>query len=213
MLFGRSILEVCGGYMRSGGWERLASLSGVRFSGGISHGGGTCKRGFCSSKDSKGLELLYTGDLGKAIRNLKLLSITSCGATLLGAPLLLLSDSIKAEAKSGKKKANASDGGNIFKKGILTAVVIVFGVGSTALVNWGTKPYIIRLFADRSSKVFIAENMTLFGKIQRTEFKLSDVERNIKITRPFVNFRAKGRNYFVHKETFSDKALLHALVG
>ena len=46
-----------------------------------------------------------------------------------------------------------------------------------------------------------------------SEFALGEVKPLPNSTRPFVTFEASGRLYFVHGETFADKALLVRFLG
>ncbi len=66
---------------------------------------------------------------------------------------------------------------------------------------------------EEGDRRFRAETMDFLTRRAHTEFALSDVQPLPNTTRPFATFQAKGRLYFVHGETFADKALLRQLVG
>eukprot|EP00126_Sphaerothecum_destruens_P001419 Sdes_comp14455_c0_seq1m3492 len=164
---------------------------------------------FCT-QTAETQSLIYEGPLFSAVRRLKFLSLVSCSATLLGSPFLLASDAVKNSSGASNSEP-ASD--SSFGKYFLTAIVVFFGVGSTALVHWGTKPYIGRLFFCSRKKMFTAEKLNLLAQIKKLSFPLSHVQQNLLINRPFVNFKVKGEPFFVHKEIFNDKNLLKILVG
>lgn len=65
----------------------------------------------------------------------------------------------------------------------------------------------------KPQKRFRAETMDFLTRRAFSEFGLGDVKPLPRSTRPFVTFEANGRLYFVHGETFADKALLGKLLG
>lgn len=67
--------------------------------------------------------------------------------------------------------------------------------------------------SDGDDQRFRAETMDFLTRRSLSEFRLSEVQPLPNTTRPFVTFQANGRLYFVHGETFADKALLQKLLG
>jgi hypothetical protein len=60
---------------------------------------------------------------------------------------------------------------------------------------------------------FLAETCSFFSRSKLTSFSLQDVKPKPNAVRPFVTFEARDHLYFVHGETFKNKALLKRLVG
>ena len=156
--------------------------------------------------------LLYTGGHADVIRTLKRVSLTTCVIGLFSTPFFL---TLGSEAVP--MAANVA----------LTGIVLLATCGPTILLHAFTKPYIFALRIlppppsssepgkgkEKEDVYFSADTIDFTSRRKTTTFRLSDVKPLPQSTRPFVSFSACDRLYFVHGETFPDKALLVKLLG
>lgn len=179
------------------------------------------RRGFASINQSDVAQpksewkQIYQGALSGPIKSLKRVSITSCGLSIVGMPTLLIlgNNSVPMAGQVA-----------------VAGVTLCAAVGSTAILNFFTKPYIHTLkekvkphsnseSSSISSSVldetreFQAQHLDLFGRTKVSEFCLSDVKGLPKATRPFVSYQVGERYFFVHAHTFEDKVLLSRMLG
>ena len=163
----------------------------------------------CSGAPPRGA-LLYEGLLAPTLRTLKLVSVTTCGLGVVGMPgLMLLNDTVPLSGRVA-----------------VTATAMLAAVGSTALLNACTKPYVITLRhvpdaaaaaagdADDAAAAagaagdatLEATTLTLLARTRTHAFRLSEIEPLPKAMHPFVNFAARGVPLYLEKELLATLA-------
>ena len=146
---------------------------------------------------------VYHAHLAETVRNVKLLSLASLGATVCGTPLLLelASPDMLPEAK-------------------LTVSLVVDGFGgfTTALLQWFVSPYVLRMRVvrggprddeaggrepggggsgnDPSDPTVEVTKLTLTGREFSQTFPASAM-REAETTRPLVTWEAEGKLHYV----------------
>ncbi|KAJ0404521.1 hypothetical protein P43SY_001621 [Pythium insidiosum] len=135
-------------------------------------------------------ELVYQAPMARAVRLMKGVSVTSCALTLVGMPALCVLSEQSASV-IGK----------------------LFGLGTTSLYHVLFKPYVMRMWIDRSENRVTAETLTLFARLTTSEFPLSEVTRPPKSMHPMISFRALEKDYFIHPECIQDDELVKAFMG
>ena len=157
-------------------------------------GGGVAPGGVASSDTSEEPESarVYEGGLSVTVRRVKLLSLSSLAATVVGAPLLVHLSSPEAVTVGAKV--------------LITSTLMFFGVFTTALLQWFASPYIIRLEVD-GQRV----SATTFNVLARPEtkvFAIADM-REAQTMRPLATFQAHGKVYYI--DGTADERLLAKL--
>uniref|UniRef100_A0A7S4K9S8 Uncharacterized protein n=1 Tax=Guillardia theta TaxID=55529 RepID=A0A7S4K9S8_GUITH len=138
---------------------------------------------------------VYQGAFALGVKRVKFLSLFSLCFTSFGGPLLVIGDASASAMQWG-----------------MAAAIVIFGASTTGLLHLITSPYVLRLkrLADKS---FEAETPLLTGGIRTTRFFAEDVQIS---SMPFATFKAKGHNFYVHKELFigdEGREMLCDLVG
>ena len=129
-------------------------------------------------------ELVYDGLFGSLIRRVKIISVSSCGLTMMSMPLLAVFGD--ASVPLGARAA-------------IAAVVMFFGGGTTATVHWMCHPYITQMWRNTQDH-YTAESVNMFGMRKYTNFVASDVVE--ADNRPFSTFKLApyNKNYYVHTD-------------
>ena len=129
-------------------------------------------------------ELVYDGLFGSLIRRVKIISVSSCGLTMLSMPMLALfgDESVPLGARCA-----------------VAGVVMFFGAGTTATVHWMCHPYITQMWRNTQDH-YTAESINMFGRRKYTNFVANDVV--MADSRPFSTFKLEpyNKNYYVHTE-------------
>ena len=129
-------------------------------------------------------ELVYDGLFGSLIRRVKIISVSSCGLTMLSMPMLAIFGD--ASVPLGARAA-------------IAGVVMFFGAGTTATVHWMCHPYITQMWRNTQDH-YTAESVNMFGVRKYTHFVASDV--TMADSRPFSTFKLEpyNHNYYVHTD-------------
>jgi len=131
-------------------------------------------------------ELCYRAQFAREVRTLKLVSLTSCVGTSVGAPLSLW----------------LSTHHGLVARLFIATTVLITGVGTTALWTFITRGYVVRAYLSKDPKerqegVWL-QTLTIFGR-PRTEY----VRRDDLV--PFNNFlnnfysKSLKRQYLLHE--------------
>ncbi|KDO26212.1 hypothetical protein SPRG_08574 [Saprolegnia parasitica CBS 223.65] len=155
-------------------------------------------RFFSAAPEEKKFELVYEAPLIKPVTTMKAVSVTSCVLTSVGMPLGCYYGNVTA---------------SLVGQWAMCGTVMFFGIGTTSLFHYLFKPYVLRMWVDRSSETVAVETLNLLARKKRTEFVLADVASPDVSNHPMVNFKAKDQHYFIHPEVFQDRALAERLLG
>jgi len=157
-----------------------------------------------STNESRaGFVEVYHGPFERAVRMTKILSVSSCGLTTFGAPLLAYSDpSTTAYA--------------------VAALIMTFGFGTTSALHFFIKPYVrVARFnygsnADNAinsdDPVLEIEQFTLFARVRKNTIRASEASIPENIMRPMTTMYAKKNPIFINFDGFHDKQLLARFV-
>ncbi|KAJ0409685.1 hypothetical protein ATCC90586_007474 [Pythium insidiosum] len=151
-----------------------------------------------SQSESTEPELVYQAPMARAVRLMKGVSVTSCALTLVGMPALCVLSEQSA---------------SVIGKWAMCGTIMLFGLGTTSLYHVLFKPYVMRMWIDRSENRVTAETLTLFARLTTSEFPLSEVTRPPKSMHPMISFRALEKDYFIHPECVQDDELVKAFMG
>lgn len=151
---------------------------------------------------------MYRGPLSQAVGRVKLLSISSCAATVIGAPVIVaMGDASTAAAKVG-----------------IAGTLLTFGVFTTAMLHLYTKPYIHKLWVANMPKdsakeswdaiELTAERMSLFAQRYTETFTVGD-------TKPYEGWHPLGTfaktkdglPMYLDKDNFPDQDLYAYVAG
>eukprot|EP00750_Incisomonas_marina_P032481 INCI919.1.p1 GENE.INCI919.1~~INCI919.1.p1 ORF type:complete len:309 (-),score=37.36 INCI919.1:375-1226(-) len=139
-------------------------------------------------------EKIYVGVFADAVKYLKVISLTSCGFTLLAAPLLV---------------AFGDESLSLTTRILVSTGIAGAGVFSTAILNWVTSPYVIDMLLEDGKTVHL-RTRSLFGKFIPHQFPVESVGPKIG-SHPFAVFGAQGQNYYVDVQSVEDTNLLTKL--
>jgi len=151
-----------------------------------------------SSIDARGADenpkvLAYEGTWNSSVKRVKLLSLTSCLLTSVGAPIVALLGGEKVGLQAA-----------------MACTVVIFGVTTTGMLHWFTGPYVHKLWHDADRGEVTLETLSVFAKPECTRFALTDVQIPTTI-HPLASFSVGDRVFYVDEELFADKALLAKL--
>ncbi|GMH37175.1 hypothetical protein BSKO_05048 [Bryopsis sp. KO-2023] len=149
-------------------------------------------------EDIKGDPFVYTAPFGKALRRVKMLSLTSCGFAVAACPVIcLLPNTI--DSLAGKIG--------------LCASLSIFGIFTTGLLHWFSSPYVHQLKFDGAAarKEIDVKTLTLFAR-QRWERLALDSIKPADTWRPLATFESQGKLYYIHVDQFNHRKLLKRLV-
>lgn len=135
---------------------------------------------------------VYEGGLSVTVRRVKLLSLSSLAATVVGAPLLVHLSSPEAVTVGAKV--------------MITGTLVFFGVFTTALLQWFASPYIIRLELD--GQQVSATTFNVLARPHTKVFTIADMQE-AKTMRPLATFQAHGKVYYI--DGTADERLLAKL--
>ncbi|KAF0696539.1 Aste57867_12732 [Aphanomyces stellatus] len=145
-------------------------------------------------------ELIYEAPLANPVRMMKGVSITSCTLTSIGMPVMCYYGQVTS---------------SLVAQWAMCGTVMFFGMGTTALFHVLFKPYVLRLWIDRRNDDVTVETLNLVAAKTTTDFNLSDATRPDESMHPMINFKAKGKHYFIQPEGFNveDKDVVERLLG
>ncbi len=136
---------------------------------------------------------VYEGAKNKIVMTLKLASIANLGFAVASVPLLQYITA--ATGNEGKGVA-------------MSALLVMFGGGTTGALTWATSTYVLQL--RKSGETLSVDTPTLTGGTMTTEVAWPDVGRPIGY-HPFVTFEAAGKKFYLdelgemHDDTFPEK--------
>lgn len=98
-----------------------------------------------------------------------------------------------------------------YAKASIGTTLAAFGTFTTWMLHWFSHPYVHRLEHDPRTDACTAKQLNVFGLAKTTTFQVSDA--SIPSTgRPFVSFVARGRCYYIDRNSFGNEALYRRLV-
>ncbi|KAH7840794.1 hypothetical protein Vadar_021743 [Vaccinium darrowii] len=153
------------------------------------------QRGEKSGDDAKDTGTIYYGPISSTIKNVKLLSLSTCCLSVSLGPVITFM---------------TSPGMNVILKGAVASTVILLSASTTAALHWFVSPYIHKLRWQPGSDSFDVEMLSWRATYVPRTIKFSDI-RLPETNRPFVTFKANGKFYFVDEEHCHNKALLARL--
>lgn len=138
----------------------------------------------CFAPTAENKSLVYDGLFGSLIRKVKIISVSSCGLTMVSMPMLAFfgDESVPVAARTA-----------------IAGVVMFFGAGTTATVHWMCHPYITQMWRNTQDH-YTSESLNMFGVRKYTNFIASDVVT--ADARPFATFKLAPykKNFYVHTD-------------
>eukprot|EP01102_Stenamoeba_stenopodia_P022921 TRINITY_DN9733_c0_g1_i1.p1 TRINITY_DN9733_c0_g1~~TRINITY_DN9733_c0_g1_i1.p1 ORF type:complete len:322 (+),score=63.96 TRINITY_DN9733_c0_g1_i1:211-1176(+) len=141
--------------------------------------------------------LLYTAPFGVILKRLKWLSLSGCVAGTFGFPILAVL---------------APSSAPLVAKIVLTASMMAASIGTTALLQYVVKGYVVDLHYQPSTERVSWTVYSLFAQKRTIEAPLSETAPPLWSPHPLVTFSYNNKNYYVHTNAFEDKEFLAALV-
>lgn len=198
---GRGVLRwrpVCFSYLRASSTSQehnvvaKSRVSNLRICPGLK------KRQFTSCAQSEeDFKLVYTGPLNGAVRAIKMFSLSTAVASLVGSPVLVAYGSVAVPLAA---------------RVAMSSIVLTIGLSTTLILHWIAKAYVTQLFYNPATQTVAAHTLNLFGRTKRNEFHVSEARPPTQLT-AFTTFQARGKSYFLHSEGLEDKGLLTSLLG
>lgn len=147
---------------------------------------------------SKGdFKLVYRAPLKGAVRAIKIFSLSTATAAVLGGPVLVW---------MGNQSVPLS--GRV----IMSSLVMLVGISTTALLHWLVKGYVIQMYFDEQTKTVQLYTLSPFGRKKLHQFNISEAGPPSSAA-AFSSFQARGKSYFLHAEVFKDRKILSGLLG
>ena len=139
---------------------------------------------------------VYEGPLKQPVKLVKIFSLTTCTASLVGVPLLVYfgKEGVPLVAKLG-----------------MVSIVGIIGIGSTFLLHWLTKGYVRKMDYDEETDRVRIETLSILARPIHSEVNVADV-RPVEGRKVFSNFQVNNRGYFIHPEVFEHRKLLARLL-
>ena len=147
--------------------------------------------------DVQGFKHIYTAPLKGAVRAIKIFSLCTCVAAVTSAPVLIWLG-----------KASVPLMGRIF----MTTIVMTVGVGTTALLHWLLKGYVLQMHYNSQTQMVRIQTLSVAGRRKTTEFHISESGPPPSVS-GFSSFQARGKSYFLHTDVIKDKKVLSGLLG
>lgn len=141
-------------------------------------------------------ELVYTAPLKGAIRAVKIFSLTTAAASMVGGPVLV---------------SFGNPSVPLFGRVIMSTLVMLVGISTTALLHWLVKGYVIRIYYNRNTNMIKLNTLSVLGQKKCHEFDLSEAKPPSATA--FSSFQARGKSYFIHAEVLKDEKLASSLLG
>ncbi|KAM3268614.1 hypothetical protein P3S67_031555 [Capsicum chacoense] len=145
--------------------------------------------------DEKDGGVVYYGPISNTIKNVKLLSLSTCCLSVSLGPVITFMTSTDS---------------NVILKGAVASTVIFFSASTTAALHWFVSPYIHKIRWKPGSDSFEVEMMSWLATFIPKTINFADIKPP-ETNRPYVTFKANGNFYFVDAEHCQNKALLAKL--
>lgn len=151
-----------------------------------------------TSKDAKSsdFELVYTAPLKGAVRAIKIFSLTTAAAAMIGGPVLVWMGNTSVP---------------LVGRVMMSTLVMLVGFSTTALLHWLVKGYVIQMYFNKKTDKIQLYTLSMIGQKKLHEFDVSDAKPPSATA--FSSFQARGKSYFVHAEVLEDDKLMSRLLG
>jgi len=157
-------------------------------------------RHYCSKTAPSG-HLVYISPKIKTIVPFKILSLVTGVAVMVGSPVLVTFD--KSDVPAVTRFA-------------MCGMLIMFGIGTTAMCYWYLNVHITKMFYDVSHGIITAETMPLFLRRHQYTFHVREASAlpGKGLISGFANFQVNSKPFYVHTEphAFKDRVLLAKLL-
>ena len=137
-------------------------------------------------------KVVYEGPLSRAVKRVKLFSLSTAAASMVGCPVLVF---------FGKQSVPFV--GKLAIAGLLGIV----GTATTLFLHGFTRSYVHKAYFHLEEQKFAVETLSLFARLKRTEFHVDDVAIP-EMGKMFSTFEAAGRRYFIHEELIEAQQIL-----
>ena len=146
--------------------------------------------------------LVYVSPKIKTIMPFKILSMVTGFAVVLGSPVLVIFDKSNVPAVA---------------RFAMCSMLIMFGIGTTAMCHWYLNVHVTRMFYDASRGMITAETMPLFSRAGRQYVFHTREACGLPgkgLMSGFGNFQVNNKPFYVHTEpeAFKDRVLLAKLL-
>lgn len=161
-----------------------------------------CLPGRCyGNKVAPAGHLVYVSPKIKTIMPFKILSMVTGVTVVLGSPVLVILD--KSDVPAVARFA-------------MCGMLIMFGIGTTAMCYWYLNVHVTRMFYDISRGMITAETMPLFARRHQYTFHVREAGGLPAkgLMSGFGNFQVNSKPFYVHTEpeVFKDRVLLAKLL-
>ncbi|CAB1317480.1 unnamed protein product [Coregonus sp. 'balchen'] len=143
-----------------------------------------CTSSTCHSEEGK---LIYSGNLGNAVRGVKMFSYTSSGASLCVMPYILLKTGISVHG--------------LVLKGAFCGVIGFFTFLTPILLHIITKGYVVRLYHNQDTDTYTAVTYNVLLMEKKTVFRQSEVKIP-GVSKMFTTFYADKKSMLVNPMLF-----------
>lgn len=139
--------------------------------------------------------MLFEGPKAKLVRTMKMVSIANLGFAVASTPILY-----------AVTLASGAPG-----KGIaMSALLLLFGGGTTGALTWATRTYVKSIHSVPGSTQFAIVTPTFFGADLLSQVPLAAVGR-VDTYHPFATFSADGRIFYLDELGQLDASLQNVL--
>ena len=145
-----------------------------------------------SSANNSHWKVVYEGPLSRAVKRVKLFSLTTAAASAIGCPILVF---------FGKQTVP------LVGKLAIAGVLGIVGITTTLLLHGFTRTYVHRAYFNPDEQKFAVETFSLFARPKRSEFFAQDVIIP-EVAKFFSTFEARGSNFFIHEELIESQQIL-----
>ena len=151
-------------------------------------------KNFCQTSSSGNVNwrVVYEGPLSRAVKRIKIFSLTTATASMIGCPILVF---------FGKQSVP------LVGKLAIAGLLGIVGVATTLFLHAFTRTYVHKAYFSPEEQKFAVETFSLFARLKRSEFYAHDVVIP-KEGKMFSTFEAYGRRYFIHEELIEAQQIL-----
>ena len=145
-------------------------------------------------RDNEMFDLVYRGPISGAVRAIKVFSLSTCGATITGLPVLIFLGKLSVVGKLA-----------------LACVLGPVGLGTTFLLHLFVRGYVTSMWYNRTDDVVRVYTLSLLASNVVSEFRLEEVD-SVEHVSVLSSFTVNGRGFFIHPEVVNDAKLLEKLL-
>jgi hypothetical protein len=139
-------------------------------------------------------DFFYEAPFRVSVRRLKILSLFSCACAIFGGPVIVFLD------QSAALSAKIS----------LAAALSSFGILTTGILHWFTKPYLQNLSHWKATDTVEITALNVLAKPKAIRFKVGETTEP-KSVHPLTSFEIYGKYYFVDPDNFRNNELLERM--